>query len=55
MFNILNDPDRFEEAFRDLLKENSFAAETGYCEVGLNTCLPNEVCIPQHAKSRAGK
>lgn len=55
MYNILNDPERFEDAFRDLLKEKKFVTETGYCEVGIdNTCDINEVCIPQHTKSRAG-
>ncbi|XP_023029330.2 dyslexia-associated protein KIAA0319-like protein isoform X1 [Leptinotarsa decemlineata] len=54
ILDILNDRSRFENVFRDLLKEESF--EKGlYCTIGLNdNCLPNEECVQQHPKSRSG-
>lgn len=56
MISILNDPNRFEDAYRDLLMEETFNSDTVSCEVGIDTtCLRNEVCAPQHSKSRNGK
>lgn len=56
MYNILNDRSRFEDAFRDLLKEEAFDKDTFYCDVGMDgICAPSEVCVPDHPKSRAGK
>ncbi|XP_072383084.1 dyslexia-associated protein KIAA0319-like protein [Diabrotica undecimpunctata] len=54
IFNILNDRKRFEDVFRDLLKEESY--ERGmYCEMGIeNMCLANEECVPAHAKTNSG-
>ncbi|CAH1180374.1 unnamed protein product [Phaedon cochleariae] len=54
IYSILNDRNRFEDAVKDLMREESFE-RSSYCEVGIeNACLPNEECVPQHAKSRAG-
>lgn len=56
MINILNDRNRIEDVYRDLLMEESLNSDTVSCEVGIDTvCLRNEVCAPQHTKSRAGK
>lgn len=55
MINILNDRNRFEDVYRDLLMEESFNTDSISCEVGIDTtCLRNEICAPQHQKSRAG-
>lgn len=51
ILNILNDRKIFEDAFRDLLKEEEYERDM-YCEVG-NNCLANEECV-RHAKSRTG-
>lgn len=56
MYNILSDRSRFEDTFRDLLKEEAFDRDSFYCDVGVNgMCAENEICVPQHLKSRAGK
>lgn len=56
MMNILNDRSRFEDVYRDLLMEGSFNTDSISCEVGIDTTCPhNEICAPQHQKSRAGK
>lgn len=56
MYNILSDRSRFEDAFRDLLKEEAFDKDTYYCDVNANgMCIENEICVPQHLNSRAGK
>ncbi|KAJ8931839.1 hypothetical protein NQ314_015236 [Rhamnusium bicolor] len=55
MYNILNDRNFIEDAYRDLMMEESFNTDTVSCEVGIdNMCLVNEVCAPQHSKSRSG-
>nr|CAI5843930.1 unnamed protein product [Callosobruchus analis] len=39
---------------KDLLKDPAYGSDL-YCEVGAeNMCAPNEICVPQHAKSRSG-
>lgn len=56
VYNILNDRTRFEDAFRDLLKEEAFDNDSFYCAVGVDdNCAPNEICVPQHADVRTGK
>ncbi|KAJ8979867.1 hypothetical protein NQ317_016051 [Molorchus minor] len=55
MYQILNDRNRFKDVYRDLLMEGSFNSDSISCEVGINNiCEPNEICSPQHPKSRSG-
>lgn len=57
MYNVINDPRKLEEAYKEILLDDSdFPYSVVSCNVGIDdTCMPNEECVQNYQKSRAGK
>lgn len=57
MYSFINDPRKLEEAYKDLLMdESTFPYNTPSCNIDLeNMCMVNEECVQNTPKSRIGK
>lgn len=56
MYNVINDPRKLEEAYKELLMDDAtYAYGAVSCNVGIDDmCMPNEECVQNYQKSRAG-
>lgn len=54
MLSVLANPQRLEDMYKDLLLDGSNTFSLISCTVGTDTCPPNEECVQNYPKSRAG-
>lgn len=54
MLSVLTNPQKLEDMYKDLIMDDNNAFALNGCNVGIDNCLPNEECIQNFPKSRAG-
>lgn len=54
MLSVLRNPQKLEDMYKDLIMDGSATFSLDGCTVGTDSCPPNEECIQNYPKSRAG-
>lgn len=54
MLNVLTNPQKLEDMYKDLIMDGSTPFTLNGCTVGTDTCSVNEECVQNYPKSRAG-